>query len=41
MRKSFSMPVAFLAILMLILSACGAGDESAAPSEAMLNTGRS
>ena len=34
MRKSFSMPVAFLAILMLILSACGAGDESAAPSEA-------
>jgi basic membrane protein A len=34
MRKSFSMPVAFLAILMLILTACGAGDESAAPSEA-------
>jgi basic membrane protein A and related proteins len=34
MRKSFSMPVAFLAILMLIVTACGAGDESAAPSEA-------
>jgi len=35
MRKSFSMPVAFLAILMLILAACtGAGDGSAAPSEA-------
>jgi len=34
MRKSFSMPVAFLAILMLILAACGPGDESAAPSEA-------
>lgn len=35
MRKSFSMPVAFLAILMLILAACtGGGDGSAAPSEA-------
>jgi basic membrane protein A len=34
MRKSFSMPVAFLAILMLILAACGSGDESAAPSDA-------
>ena len=32
MRKSFSMPVAFLAILMLILTACGAGDESEAPA---------
>jgi len=35
MQKSFSMPVAFLAILMLILAACtGTGDGSAAPSEA-------
>lgn len=34
MRKSFSMPVAFLAILMLILAACTGGGESAAPSEA-------
>ena len=35
MRKSFSMPVAFLAILMLILAACtGTGDGSASPSEA-------
>jgi len=34
MRKSFSMPVAFLAILMLILTACGAGDESAGESAA-------
>jgi basic membrane protein A len=39
MRKSFSMPVAFLAILMLILTACGAGDESAAPSEAAESMG--
>lgn len=34
MRKSFSMPVAFLAIMMLILAACNGGGESAAPSEA-------
>lgn len=39
MRKSFSMPVAFLAILMLILTACGTGDESAAPSEATESMG--
>lgn len=39
MRKSFSMPVAFLAILMLILTACGTGTESAAPSEAAESMG--
>jgi basic membrane protein A len=39
MRKSFSMPVAVLAVLMLILTACGTGDESAAPSEAAESMG--
>ncbi|MGZ8564053.1 MAG: BMP family ABC transporter substrate-binding protein, partial [Candidatus Limnocylindria bacterium] len=34
MRKSFSMPMAFLAIMMLLLAACNGGGESNAPSEA-------